>query len=897
MRSLIPGTVLCSARVTGRAHHMGAGVAVLALALAMLPAGGGVAAASSGRAARAAALTAAQLAPQDDPTASQDSLRTGWDPNEPGLSPSVVHGASFGQVFRTAVKGQVYAQPLVIGSTVIVATENDWVYGLNASTGAIMWSTSLGTPYTIKTCNNVAPNVGATSTPVYDPSSGTVYVMAQVLSGKYVAWRLYGINVATGALTFQKGIYGSPSNDSHITFSTAQQDQRPGLLLLNGWIYAAFASHCDHQPYAGYVAAVNLANKASSTLWTDEAGVANNQAGIWQSGGGLVSDGPGRIFLASGNGVSPAAGPGGSPPGQLAESVVRLAPQSNGTLAAQDFFSPADAPTLDANDLDYGSAGPAELPVGTTAYPHILVQGGKIGRIFLLNADNLGGRKQGPGGSDADLYQSQPYGGLWGHPAVFEASSSPIPAGSTGLSDYAYSVGKNDYVRAFRIDTNSSGTPQLTDVANSTFQFGYGSGSPVVTSNGNDPLSAVLWVVRNSGTTSSLIAFPVVPQPAKGGGVKLQQIDGEPIGTASNFTIPATGNGMVYVGTLDGHVLGFGVTTGAALQRAGTAEFAATPVGSATTRAATVTASRAVTVTGVSSSAITSPDPFTIGQVTETSPGGPPVPVTFPVTLHSGDALHARVRFAPTAPGGTSGAVSFATTAGPNVTVSVPLIADATRAGLYATAPSLSMLLSLNDGTQVGPVPVGLPEYAVSTIVNGGTTPQRITKISAPGAPFSARFLPRPGTVLRPGQSVTVQFVYTPSHAVASTSVLTITGSGGNAAKVSLSGASAPAISKFRAPQSISFGDVSVGQTATRFIHIVNVGNQAALVSATRLAGPFRAPDKVAPGLPVNGGYDLSIPVTFTPTAAGYITGAYTFTWADRYGPHSLTIPLNGTGV
>ena len=315
MRSLMSGTVLRSARVMGRAHHVSAGVAVLALALTMLPAGASVAAASSGRAARAAGLTAAQSAARDDPTASQDSLRTGWDPNEPGLSPSVVHGASFGQVFRTAVNGQVYAQPLVIGSTVIVATENDWVYGLNSSTGAIMWSTSLGTPYAIKTCGNVAPYIGTSSTPVYDPSSGTAYVMAQVLSGKYVAWRLYGINITTGALTFQRGIYGSPSNDSHITFSTAQQGQRAGLLLMNGWVYAAFASHCDHQPYAGYVAAVDLANKANSTLWTDEAGVANNQAGIWQSGGGLVSDGPGRIFLASGNGVSPAPGPGGNATG------------------------------------------------------------------------------------------------------------------------------------------------------------------------------------------------------------------------------------------------------------------------------------------------------------------------------------------------------------------------------------------------------------------------------------------------------------------------------------------------------------------------------------------------------------------------------------------------------
>jgi hypothetical protein len=138
-----------------------------------------------------------------------------------------------------------------------------------------------------------------------------------------------------------------------------------------------------------------------------------------------------------------------------------------------------------------------------------------------------------------------------------------------------------------------------------------------------------------------------------------------------------------------------------------------------------------------------------------------------------------------------------------------------------------------------------------------------------------------------------VQFAYTPSQAVSSNSALTITGSTGTPAKISLSGASAPDVSKFTAPQSISFGDVPVGQTATRFIHIVN----AALVRTTTLAGPFRAPDKVAPGLPVNGGYDLSIPVTFTPAATGYTIGAYTFSWTDRFGPHSLTIPINGTGV
>ena len=90
MRSLIPGTVLRSARVMGRAHHLGAGVAMLALALTALPAAAGVAAASSGRAARAAALTSAQRAAQNDTTASENDLRTGWDRHEPGLRPATV---------------------------------------------------------------------------------------------------------------------------------------------------------------------------------------------------------------------------------------------------------------------------------------------------------------------------------------------------------------------------------------------------------------------------------------------------------------------------------------------------------------------------------------------------------------------------------------------------------------------------------------------------------------------------------------------------------------------------------------------------------------------------------------------------------------------------------------
>ena len=129
-----------------------------------------------------------------------------------------------------------------------------------------------------------------------------------------------------------------------------------------------------------------------------------------------MSDGPDRIFFTSGNGISPAKAPGNKPPGQLAESVVRLQPQSDGTLPAQDFFSPANAPKLDAGDTDFGSGGPVGLPFGTTTYPDVVVQAGKYGRLYLLNRDNLGGRQQGSGGGDEDLFEIGHLAGLWGHP-------------------------------------------------------------------------------------------------------------------------------------------------------------------------------------------------------------------------------------------------------------------------------------------------------------------------------------------------------------------------------------------------------------------------------------------------------------------------------------------------
>jgi hypothetical protein len=879
------------------------------LLVTAMSAAGLAAVAAAGPAGAAATRTAAHhraAAPaSDETTGSQNNLRDGWDPNEPTLTQAAVEGGQFGQIFKTAVDGQVYAQPLVVGSTVIVATENDWVYGLNAKTGTVKWKTSLGTAYHITSCDDLTPNIGVTSTPVYDPNTGSVYVMAKVKETTAVQFRLFGLNPSTGAITLRQQIAGSPTNDSHISFHPISQHQRAGLLLLNGWVYAAFASHCDDTPYAGYVAGVNVGQTpVKTTLWTDEAGVSEDQAGIWQSQGGLVSDGAGRIFFTSGNGISPAKGPGNKPPGQLAESTVRLAPNpTTGALTAKDFFSPANAPKLDAGDKDFGSGGPVGLPFGTKTFPKVVAQGGKYGRLYLLNRNSLGGRQQNSVGGDDDLFLVGHLAALFGSPGVFGDTTTLTASNAAKSNDYLYYVGKNDYLRAFKVGVNGSDEPTLTDQANSTFRFGFASGSPVVTSNGTDAKSGIVWVVdspdtNGDGKNAWLGAFDATPQPKAGGGTKMHEIWSGTIGTAAKFTTAATANGRVYVATRAGNVYGFGITSGAALKSGGTDTFADTPVHSATTSAASVTATRTVAVTGAGLRAMTEPDPFTISRVTVTRAGGGTAAVRFPVTLHKGDVLRAQVRFAPGAVGGTTGAVAFTTSAGPSGKVSVPLVADGTQAGLFATYPSLSFVLNTNDGV-ISDVPLDINVWAETSIVNGSDTPLRVTAVKAPTGQYTVAGLPKVGTVIRPGQAIGVQGEFTPTRIGAASSSFTITTNKGQTLTVTMSGTGLKPIIKFASvPAQVNFGSVQVGHTKKIWVDITNEGNQSALMSGGATQGaPFRAQFSITKGLPVSSANDLTVPILFTPHKAGPFHGLYKVTWRDVWGSHSLEVPITGTGV
>jgi len=858
-----------------------AGLAAIALVLAAAAATAGVVPRLPVAAARA-----------DDVTASQNDLRTGWDPAEPHLAPASdggpVGGASFGQLFSKHLNGQIYAQPLVVGDVLIVATETNHVYGLNAATGAVEWADSLGKPepWTGTGCTNVKPDIGITSPPVYDPASEAVYVVALVDNGPSTVrphMYTYALSVSTGHVLpgWPVAISGHPVNAPADSFNPLTERQRAGLLLLGGSIYIAFASYCDYLPYAGYVAGVSTSTRRL-TLWTDEAGLTQDEAGIWQGGGGLMSDGPGRIFLATGNGVSPPAGPGTSPPPQLGDSVVRLSVAANGTLSAADFFSPANAPTLDADDEDFGSGGPVGLPFGTRADPALLVQAGKDGRVFVLNRDNLGGREQGPGGTDHVLAETGPFGGQWGHPGVFGPTAS-LAAAST--DDFVYYVGNSDVMRYLRFGATASGAPTITDVADSTTSFGYTSGSPVVTSDGNNPASAVVWEVYSagiSGADGSLEAFAA--EPPKGCTVPcaMAPIWSAPIGTAAQFSIPATDDGRVYVGTRNGNIVAFGSPDSAPLT-ASPVNFGAVPVGGYKYLPVTVTAARRVKVRSVSAVEPSGSAPFRVAKITRSGRT-----VRFPVVLRARARLTVLVSYKPTVPGGVTGALRFKTSDASMPVVSLSLTGQGTAPGLHASVGEMSFRA----------IPEGTRPAKLVTITNDSTVSETISGTASPVAPFSAR-LPVAGRVLRPGQSVGVSVSFRSAATALSRSSFSISTSGGHRLSVKLKGDGIRAVSRLVArPATVGFGSVRLGTGATKTIVVTNTGNLVATVgSVAAPQSPFGAQALVPAGLPVVPGYQLRVPVTFSPSSTGTVSSRYLVHWRDATGRHTLTVLVSGTGV
>ena len=442
-------------------------------------------------------------------------------------------------------------------------------------------------------------------------------------------------------------------------------------------------------------------------------------------------------------------------------------------------------------------------------------------------------------------------------------------------------------MRVLRFGLDPSGNPLLSDVANTSGDFGYSSGSPVVTSNGTSTASAVVWEVASTGSygTGTLEAFSAVPSASCSSAAPctLPQLWSAPIGAAAKFTIPATNDGRVYVGTAD-RVDGFGSPDAAPLTGAAPVSFGQVAVGTTSKVAkVAITATGPLTVSGVHARAAGSTNPFSIGTVT----GKNGNKTKFPVNLTKGSTLIVPVTVKPTAPGGVTGSVNFATSAANFPVVSVGLSADGTKPGLYARPAPLAF----------DPIPAGLSESQSLVITNGGTASQKITAVTRPSAPFTVTGLP--SGRIPAGMSVTATVTFAPTHAAADSSKIVIKAGNGTTLTVRLSGTGQADKSKLTAnPTSIDFGSVPLGTQATKTIQLTNTGNLPALITATRTPPePFGHPDSIPANLPFNPGYVLNVPVTFTPPSTGPVSGTYRVNWSDATGTHHLDVPVTATGV
>jgi len=285
-----------------------------------------------------------------------DPARTGYQPNAPDpkqLTPA----------WKQALDGQVYAEPLVVSGQVIVATESDTIYSLDATTGKTQWRTNVGTPVPQKQlpCGGIDP-LGITGTPVYDPATKLVFAVAEVQGPKHT---LFGLNIQTGAIQVQTSA-DAPSMDPKA------HQQRAALALENNMVYIAYGGLAgDCSDYIGTV--VGLPTNGQGPMLSYRV-PSKREAGIWATPGPVI-DANGNLYIAVGNGDATNGA------WDYSDSVLRLSP----TLQFQDGFAPTDWGKQNAQDADLGSMGPVLLSNNQ------IFADGKANKGYLLNATKLGG--------------------------------------------------------------------------------------------------------------------------------------------------------------------------------------------------------------------------------------------------------------------------------------------------------------------------------------------------------------------------------------------------------------------------------------------------------------------------------------------------------------------------
>jgi hypothetical protein len=490
-----------------------------------------------------------------------DNGLTGQNPQETMLTPSSLSsttGPTFRKLFGCAVDGQIFAQPLyaanvtianVTHDVVYVATEHDSVYAFDADNLCqTLWHVSIIDPAagvtTVPTTDipgetDIVPEIGITGTPVIDPATATLYVVAKTKeSGTYLQ-RLHALDLTTGSeklggpAIIQASVSGNGdgTNSGTISFQSMSltENQRSALLLTGGNVYVAFDSYSDTDPFHGWLFAYDAADLQTAVFISTPNG---SRGGIGESGAAPSSDSSANVFVVTSDGKTANPNTGTDYPDTVLKLQIKTAPTSLGIV---DTFTRANETTLEFQQKYFGSTGVLLLPdsAGNTAHPHLAIAGDEAADLYLLDRDNLA--------ADGALQMPSLGGPIFGTPAYWADNNT------------VYVAAAGDNLRALALSSGILISPLCSQPSFcSTDTFPFFGASPVISSNGST--AGIVWALDTSGYVASSpavlhaydatnLANELYVSPSSTGG------PAPPAGPAVKFAVPTVANGKVYIGT------------------------------------------------------------------------------------------------------------------------------------------------------------------------------------------------------------------------------------------------------------------------------------------------------------------------------------------------------------
>ena len=791
--------------------------------------------------------------------------------------------------------------PLAGGPQIVflASTQNN-LYTMNAKTGAQINKRNVHTPFLQSDigCTDIPNYIGIVGTPVIDPATDTAYFFSKTYIQNYRTtgqtgtfngvYYFHGVNVNTleDVQGFPVLIDGSQSDNApEKYFVGGIVLQRPSLAQVGSVVYGAFGGHCDLFNYTGLVVGVDINQKKVVTNFATESGPlvsqtnvwnqngGGGQGGIWMSGMALSTDGN-RLFWVSGNGAghenqgTPASGSSGCR--TLGEACVNLGIGDGGKLSLTDYFQPYDYQNMDGGDQDFGSGGIALLDPTVfkgTGVSKIAVTAGKNGKIYILNANNLGGYRLGPGQTDGIIQTIET------NKPVFGGSGSyPLEGG------YIYSTPVNYPTYAYKLGFSGSGIPvfSLAGQTRESSAGRVGVGIPTVTTNGGKEGTAILWMCDPDAGLRAWYAVPGSDGYMKT--INIPQVNG-----LNKFQRPAFGDSRLYVTDANGGLYCLGSPVNLPLNCTSPVNFGQVALGSSATQHVSCKANIAITKI---ESAVTGDANFEVDATT--LPQGPVAQgasFTFPVVWNlvnakSGNTVNAS--YGNISPGvkstpltlTTINAVEGYSTKFPISLTGTEVSQDAFLVEAPITVDFGGVVLLPNQSTPSITAPFTISNAGLSplTILGYAYTTDALDDVdinftnvttsngtSDLGVGFTSGGLPAVGTVIQGGGQISVESTFTPVNGVGPYHSYLFTFTSAGSANIILEGSASTApIANFSIsngeggwlPQGnllMDFGKVAPGTTGQRQIRICNEGGSVLEVSKSKPPnGVFRPDDPTA---------------------------------------------------